>query len=74
LELRPVLRTDFDRCAEIGFALQALGAFTTPCGWHDEPIPVDCVQSYLWDWCDPQLPRCLHAGPHRFEFLMSDSD
>lgn len=73
MALRPVLRTGFAICVGIGFSVQVIGAFTTPCGWHDEPIPVDHDPSRLWDWRDPQLLRCLRAGPRSFEFLGSGS-
>jgi hypothetical protein len=71
---RPVLRTGFATCVALGFAVQVIGAFTTPCGWHDDPVVVDRNPSRLWDWRDPQLLRCLRAGPRQFEFLASSSD
>jgi hypothetical protein len=71
---RPVLRAGFAACVALGVAVQVIGAFTTPCGWHDDPVVVDRDPSRLWDWRDPQLLRCLRAGPRQFEFLASSSD
>ena len=62
-------RLAFAACVALGFAVQAVGAFTTPCGWHEKPVLVDQDTSRLWDWRDPQLLRCLRAGPRRFELL-----
>ena len=71
---RPFLRTGFAVCIAFSFAVQVIGAFYTPCGWHEEPVPIDLDESRLWDWRDPQLLRCLRAGPRPFEFLISDAD
>ena len=51
----------------------AHGAFETPCGWHEKPIEVDLDESRLWSWRDPQLLRCLRAGPRPFELLGATS-
>ncbi len=68
---RPVLRSAFAVSVAFAFAVQLVGAFTTPCGWHDDPVSADREPARLWDWRDPQILRCARAGPRPFEFLQA---
>jgi hypothetical protein len=54
-------------CA-LSVAVQATGAFFTPCGWHDSPQLILQDKSRLWDWRDNPVARCLRAGPRAREF------
>ena len=71
---RPFWRAAFATTAALGVGVQIVGAFFTPCHWHDKPLQVDRHPSRLWDWRDPQLLRCLEKGPRALEFLHLESD
>ena len=43
-------------------SVQILGAFFSPCDWHETPVYVDHHPERLWDWSDTQLERCLSVG------------
>ena len=45
-------------------AVSATGAFVYPHErWNTTPADVDRFHERLWDWSDPQIVRCLKAGP-----------
>jgi hypothetical protein len=69
--------TLFATTLALSVGVQAVGAFLTPCGWHENPVQVDYDSSRLWHWHDPQLVRCvsvgLRDGPRPFDFLEPDT-
>jgi hypothetical protein len=45
-------------------AVSATGAFCYPNDrWNTDPLDVDRHHERLWDWSDPQIPRCWARGP-----------
>ncbi|MFN7974156.1 MAG: hypothetical protein U0166_17705 [Acidobacteriota bacterium] len=60
---RPFARRLFLVLALWSLGTQIVGAFFYPCGWYDHPRSVRQDRSRLWDWKDPEIVRCLCAGP-----------
>jgi hypothetical protein len=42
---------------------QVIGCFYYPCGWYATPVSANLDRRRYWDWSDPELLRCLRAGP-----------
>ena len=66
---RAWLRAAFAASVAVGFGVQVVGAFFAPCGWSEDPAPVDHLPERLWHCDDTQIERCLRAGPRGFELL-----
>ena len=45
-------------------AVQIVGVLYYPCDWYDKPVSATIYRDRLWDWKDPEVLRCLSAGPH----------
>lgn len=42
---------------------QAIGVFCYPCDWWGSPVSASADPGRFWDWSDPEMLRCLRAGP-----------
>lgn len=43
--------------------VQVIGAFFFPCDWEGAPMSAFAYQERFWDYSDPQVLRCVRAGP-----------